>query len=616
MKRYLAVLLAALLLMTSVPLVSADSYNDDQFDWGEYACPHTHIEEVAEIPSTCMVQGSSGYTRCLDCKLLLSGSREPLPLADHTYDNACDADCNVCGDLREVGEHSYDSVVTAPDCVSGGYTTYTCSACGDTYVADETAALGHDYVPLSAEPSTCVEDGFERYYCTHCYDSYTIVLAATGHSYDSVVTAPDCVSGGYTTYTCSACGDTYVADETAALGHNYVPLSAEPSTCVEDGFERYDCTHCHDSYTIVLEATGHSYDSVVTAPDCENSGYTVHTCTVCGDSYADGRVDALGHTYALTEHVAPTCVADGKQVYVCAACSDSYTDILPATGRHIYDFICDERCNVCGYINPDAHVYGFMGTVDPSCGEDGSHGYKCWECGKYKYIIIPATGDHTYSGVCDASCNVCDQIRESVDSHTYVLTEDVAVTCTTDGKQVYTCRGCGDSYTNTVTAQGHTYRIVVTAPTCEQGGYTTHTCTACGDVIVDNRTSALGHSYDTVITAPDCVNGGYTTYTCTACGDSYIADETHALGHVYDDDRDADCNVCGAIREVVTSLPGDANGDGKVNNRDLGMLQKHLNGSAANIDVEAMDVNDDGKVNNRDLGLLQQYLNGKDVILK
>ena len=42
-------------------------------------------------------------------------------------------------------EHSYTSVVTAPTCTEAGYTTYTC-ACGESYVADETPALGHDYV--------------------------------------------------------------------------------------------------------------------------------------------------------------------------------------------------------------------------------------------------------------------------------------------------------------------------------------------------------------------------------------------------------------------------------------------------------------------------------------
>ena len=79
--------------------------------------------------------------------------------------------------------------------------------------------------------------------------------------------------------------------------------------------------------------------------------------------------------------------------------------------------------------------------------------------------------------------------------------------------------------------------------------------------------------------------------------------------HVYDDERDADCNECGFIREVTVVIPGDLNGDGKVNNRDLGMMQKHLNGQEVTIDLLAADLNGDGKINNRDLGLLQKLLN-------
>ena len=41
-------------------------------------------------------------------------------------------------------EHSYAAVVTEPTCTEPGFTTYTC-ACGDSYVADETPALGHDW---------------------------------------------------------------------------------------------------------------------------------------------------------------------------------------------------------------------------------------------------------------------------------------------------------------------------------------------------------------------------------------------------------------------------------------------------------------------------------------
>ncbi len=50
--------------------------------------------------------------------------------------------------------HSYEATVTAPTCTEKGYTTYTCP-CGDSYIADETAALGHKF-----SGSTCINCGF------------------------------------------------------------------------------------------------------------------------------------------------------------------------------------------------------------------------------------------------------------------------------------------------------------------------------------------------------------------------------------------------------------------------------------------------------------------------
>jgi len=62
-------------------------------------------------------------------------------------------------------------------------------------------------------------------------------------------------------------------------------------------------------------------------------------------------------------------------------------------------------------------------------------------------------------------------------------------------------------------------------------------------------------------------------------------------------------------------IPGDVNNDGKVNVRDLGALQQHLNGWDVAINESAADVTGEGKLNVRDLGILQQYLNGWDVTL-
>ena len=73
--------------------------------------------------------------------------------------------------------------------------------------------------------------------------------------------------------------------------------------------------------------------------------------------------------------------------------------------------------------------------------------------------------------------------------------------------------------------------------------------------------------------------------------------------------------VAAVSASADTVLYGDVNGDGVLNNRDLGILQRYLNQWDVECDTAVADVNDDGKINNRDLGLLQQYLNGWDVTL-
>ena len=72
-----------------------------------------------------------------------------------------------------VHEHSYTAVVTAPSCTEGGYTTYTCS-CGDSYTANETAALGHlwgDWVVTT--PAQIGVAGVETRVCSRCEASET-----------------------------------------------------------------------------------------------------------------------------------------------------------------------------------------------------------------------------------------------------------------------------------------------------------------------------------------------------------------------------------------------------------------------------------------------------------
>ena len=223
-----------------------------------------------------------------------------------------------------------------------------------------------------------------------------------------------------------------------------------------------------------------------------------------------------------------------------------------------------------------------------------------------------------YDDEYDAFCNVCGFERDALCKHEYnaVVT---APDCLNGGYTTYTCSACGDTYVADYTdALGHTpVAVKGYAATCEKDGLTDgEKCSVCGAILVAQQViPAIGHNYDAVVTAPTCVAEGYTTYTCSACGDSYVSDPVPATGvHTYDDDNDADCNACGATRPVG-SKPGDTDANGKINNRDLGLLQQYINGFDVVVDKQASDVTGDGKINNRDLGLLQQYINGFDVTL-
>ncbi len=62
-------------------------------------------------------------------------------------------------------------------------------------------------------------------------------------------------------------------------------------------------------------------------------------------------------------------------------------------------------------------------------------------------------------------------------------------------------------------------------------------------------------------------------------------------------------------------LPGDINGDGKVNNKDVTRLQKYLKGDDVEVVAFNLDTNGDGSVNNKDLTRLQRFVKGLDVEL-
>lgn len=65
--------------------------------------------------------------------------------------------------------------------------------------------------------------------------------------------------------------------------------------------------------------------------------------------------------------------------------------------------------------------------------------------------------------------------------------------------------------------------------------------------------------------------------------------------------------------EAYHPVPGDINGDGELNNKDLTRLFQQLSGWDVEVQEVAMDINGDGNIDNKDLTRLFQYLSGWDV---
>ena len=491
--------------------------------------------------------------------------------------------------------HSYGLEVTAPDCEHGGYTTYTCSVCEYGYVADATAALGHNEVEVEGKAPTCTDSGLTAgkkcSLCNLVFTNQTVIpalghdeetvegkeptctdsgltngkkctvcgtttlrqdeIAPLGHSYEETLTAPTCESAGFTTYTCH-CGHSYTDNATEALGHSYEGAVTLAPTCTDKGVKTYTCQNdASHTYTEEIAELGHDYDDEVTKPDCENGGYTTHTCKVCEHSYTDNATEALGHSYEETL-TAPTCESAGFTTYTCH-CGHSYTDNATEALGHSYE----------GAV-----------TLAPTCTDKGVKTYTCQNDASHTYTEEIAELGHDYDdevtkpdcengGYTTHTCKTCGHSYTDGETaglgHAPETVGGKPATCTeaglTDGS---VCTVCDKTLVsqNVIPALGHTDSdpidyvcdvcgedlctehseqvIEAKAPTCTEGGLTEgKKCAICGDILVPQQTvPALGHDYSAEVTAPDCENGGYTTYTCH-CGDTYVGDETEALGHDY-----------------------------------------------------------------------------------
>ena len=193
---------------------------------------------------------SSEISKCYYLNTLnADANAEALNEADLKDADLSDAFGPVCGGypaLRWQSDVTFheaagEGTVTAPLCTVKGYTSYSCSKCGESYRTAYTAPLGHDFcedldgsdnscvltAPTCTQPGkivrTCRRDG--------CSETKEDIVPAKGHTPKD---GTEQVFTGYKTYECAVCGESYTVWDDDRLSHVSYPEQTVTSISVSD----------------------------------------------------------------------------------------------------------------------------------------------------------------------------------------------------------------------------------------------------------------------------------------------------------------------------------------------------------------------------------------------
>ena len=150
------------------------------------ALNHDLVQHEAKAP-TCTEIGWSAYETCSRCN---HTTYTELPALNHdlvqhaakaptctekgwnAYETCSRCDHTTYAELPALNHDLEQHAAKAPTCTEIGWNTYeTCSRCNYTTYAEQ-PALNHDYQAVTVEP-TCETDGYTVFTCSRCKDSYT-----------------------------------------------------------------------------------------------------------------------------------------------------------------------------------------------------------------------------------------------------------------------------------------------------------------------------------------------------------------------------------------------------------------------------------------------------------
>lgn len=158
-------------------------------EYGEKDSNNHDLEQHAAKAPTCTEIGWDAYEACSRFGCNYTTCKE-LPALNHdlkqyaakaptcteigwnAYKTCSRCDYTTYAELPILG-HDYQAVTVEPTCETDGYTVFTCSRCKDSYTADPTDQLGHQFGAWSpngtgSQSADCLRDGCAHTGSTDC----------------------------------------------------------------------------------------------------------------------------------------------------------------------------------------------------------------------------------------------------------------------------------------------------------------------------------------------------------------------------------------------------------------------------------------------------------------
>ncbi len=151
----------------------------DYTTYAELPAQHDLVHHDAQAP-TCTEKGWNAYETCSRCDYTTYAEQPALnhDLVRHVaqaptctekgwaYDTCSRCDYTTYAELPALS-HDYQAVTVEPTCEADGYTIFTCSRCKDSYTADPTDKLGHQFGAWFPNGTGSQSAGCLRQGCAH-----------------------------------------------------------------------------------------------------------------------------------------------------------------------------------------------------------------------------------------------------------------------------------------------------------------------------------------------------------------------------------------------------------------------------------------------------------------